>query len=130
MTVVLAHESVYQLYTFIYTILGLAALLQLYVDAINTPGVIPNVQGAWDTYIGEKFREVKQTTLEMYDIFMSAQLQGHLPCDNNDIRLSHNDALIACEDIFTTEVAEISTDMVEEHIRQVKVSMIFAFCRG
>ena len=113
-----------------FTLLGLAALLHLYVDAINTPGVIPNVQGAWDTYVGEKFREAKQTSLEMYDVFMSGELQDRLPSDNKYIRKSHNEALLECEDMFITEVTGISTDMVEVHIGQLKVSMIFAFFSG
>ncbi|KAJ7380884.1 hypothetical protein OS493_004467 [Desmophyllum pertusum] len=33
---------------------GLAALVQLYVEAINTPGVIPNVQTAWETFVVTK----------------------------------------------------------------------------
>ena len=33
---------------------GLAALVELYVQAINTPGVIPNVQSAWDTFVTDK----------------------------------------------------------------------------
>lgn len=85
------------------------------------------MQRAWDRYVGDKFREAKQTTLEMYDIILSVQLKENLPCDNNDIRLIHNEALAECEDIFITEVAGISTDMVEEHIGQLKVSVTFAF---
>ena len=81
------------------------------------------MQRAWDTYVGEKFREAKQTTLEMYDLILSVHLKENLPCDNNDIRLIHNEALPECEDKFITEVAGISTDMVEEHIGQLKVSM-------
>lgn len=114
---------------YIYTLLGLAALLQLYVHAINT-GEIPNMQGAWDTYVREKFREAKQTTLKTYDIILSVELTDNLPCDSNDIRLIHNEALLACEDIFITEVVGISTDMVEEQIRQLKVSVTFEFFRA
>ena len=33
---------------------GLAALVEFYVQAVNTTGVIPNVQSAWDTFVADK----------------------------------------------------------------------------
>ena len=33
---------------------GLAALITLYVEAINTPGTLPNVLSAWETFVEAK----------------------------------------------------------------------------
>lgn len=102
---------------------GLAALVQLYVQAINTPGAIPNVQGAWDTFVETTCLEAKQDALRMYDVLLESHFSDKLPCDNNEIRLNHNAALQECEVQFMAEVSGISTDTVEMHITDLKTTV-------
>ena len=103
------------------SILGLAALVRLYVEAINTPDAIPNVQSAWDTFVLAKCVDVKQAALQTYDALMTSQLSGVLPCSNTEIRIGHNAALEACEAQFMTELAGISTSTFEMASRELKV---------
>ncbi|KAL9979049.1 hypothetical protein ACROYT_G016641 [Oculina patagonica] len=102
---------------------GLAALVQLYVEAINNPDAIPNVQRAWDTFVETKCVDAKQTALVTYDAFMTSQLSGQLPCNNTEIRKSHNASLEECEGQFVKELAGISTNTIEMATRELKVSV-------
>ena len=103
-------------------ILGLAALVNHYVNAINSPGAIPNVQRAWEKFVETKCSEAKQSALQTYDALLTSQLSGELPCDNSQIRSSHNAAFQECEEQFMAEVAGISTKTVEKRMRELKVS--------
>ena len=106
----------------ILTCLGLAALVTLYVDAINTPGAIPNVQWAWDTFVQTKCLDAKNASLQEYTKRMTSLLSGKLPCDNDEIRKSHNTALEESEGLFMSETTGISINTVERHMRTLKVT--------
>lgn len=103
------------------SILGLAALVRLYVEAINTPDAIPNVQRAWDTFVSAKCVDVKRAALQTYDVLMTSQLSGALPLSNTEIRMGHDAALEACEAQFMMELAGISTNTVEMASKELKV---------
>jgi len=96
-------------------------LVRLYVEAINTPDAIPNVQSAWDTFVLAKCVDVKQAALQTYDALMTSQLSGLLPCSNTEIRMSHNAALEACEAQLIMELAGISTNTIEMTSSELKV---------
>ena len=108
----------------ILTCLGLATLVTLYVEAINTPGAIPNVQCAWDTFEQTKCLEAEQASLQEYTRRMKSLLSGKLPCDNDGIRCSHNTALEESEGLFMLETSGISTNTVERHLRELKVTLL------
>ncbi|XP_068736206.1 guanylate-binding protein 6-like isoform X3 [Montipora capricornis] len=102
---------------------GLAALVVLYVEAINTPDAIPNVQRAWDTFVLAKCLDVKKAALQTYDAHMKSQLSNVLPCSNTEIRTSHEAALKECESQFIMELAGISTNTIEMASRELKESV-------
>ena len=102
-------------------ILGLAALVLLYVDAINSPDAIPNVQSAWDSFVETKCSDAKRAALMTYDALLTSQLTGELPCDNDVIRMSHSTAFNMCEDQLMAEMAGISTSKVERVVTELKV---------
>ena len=106
-----------------YCVVGLAALVQLYTEAINTPGCIPNVQEAWDTFVNTKCFEAKQAALLEYDTLLTYQMSEILPCDNDKIRVVHNAALDKCEEQFMAEIAVFSTDTVETQAKELKVCL-------
>lgn len=98
---------------------GLAALVQLYVEAINTPGVIPNVQTAWDTFVVTKCSEALQTALNVYDSVMKSGLSGQLPCDNDKIRQHHDVALEKGVAQLEGETFGISAVTTERYLREL-----------
>lgn len=103
-------------------ILGLAAMIQRYVDTLNAADAIPNVQSAWDAFVKDKCADTVQSALRKYDEFMTARLSNELPCSNNAIRMCHNNALEQCEDLLMMELAGISTNSVETTAREFKAS--------
>lgn len=102
---------------------GLAALVTQYVDAINTPGFVPNVQGAWDLFVETKCFETKKTCERKYCEVLTLLLSEILPCDNDEIRAYHNSALEETEELFLVEMIGISTNTVEKQLRQLKMSL-------
>ena len=97
-------------------------MVQLYVDAINTPNVIPNVQSAWDTFVTVKCSDAKQAALVTYDSLLKSQLTDALPCSNVMIRMRHSDAFNMCQEQFMAEMAGISTNTIERTVSELKVS--------
>ena len=97
-------------------------MVLLYVEAINAPDVIPNIQKVWDTYVETKCSEAKQAAIGMYEI-LTSELSDQLPCDSSKLRLSHSAALQECEEHFMVEVNGISTNTVETHLGELKVSI-------
>ncbi|KAM7440027.1 hypothetical protein ABFA07_010670 [Porites harrisoni] len=101
---------------------GLAALVQLYVEAINTPGAVPSVQSAWDTFVGVKCTEASQAALTIYDSLMNSGLSGRLPCDNDVIRQNHDAALekgVAHLEDETSGLSAVTTEKVMRELTAV-----------
>jgi len=99
-------------------------MVQLYVDAINRPNVIPNVQSAWDTFVAVKCSDAKQAALVTYDALLTSQLTDELPCSNVRIRMRHSDAFDVCQEQFMAEMAGISTNTVERTVGELKESVV------
>jgi len=81
------------------------------VKAINTPGVIPNVQKAWETFVETKCSEAANAALKVYEALMS-KVAGQLPCDNEKIQKSHKHALeqgIAQLEAETMGISSVTT---------------------
>lgn len=103
-------------------------MVNYYVKAINTPGVIPNVQRAWDQFVETKCSDAIKNALTTYDALLKSQLSGELPCDSNRIRTSHDVAFKESENHFMAEIAGISTNTVEMKMRELKVRQQWAIC--
>jgi len=101
--------------------LGLAALVELYVRAINTPGVIPNVQNAWYSFVEAKCSATLKDALDAYEVAMTAQLKDELPCNNDQLRRSHEMALQNSENHFMADTAGISINTIEKYLKKLKV---------
>lgn len=102
---------------------GLAVLVQLYVQAINTPGMVPNVQNAWDQFVEVKCSDAMKDALNAYDTTMSLQLKDKLPCDNDRLRNGHGMALENSEAHFMADTAGISTNTIETFLKNLKESL-------
>ena len=109
-------------------IIGLAALVNYYVKAINTPEAIPNVQSACDHFVTIKCSDAIKNALATYDALLKSQLSGELPCDSIIIHMSHDVAFQESENQFMAEIAGISTNTVEMKMRELKVRPQWAIC--
>ena len=106
----------------IHSWLGLAALVEQYVLAINTPGVVPNVQNAWDSFVEAKCSDTLKDALDAYEVAMTTQLKNELPCNNDQLRRSHEIALQNSENHFMADTAGISINSIEKYLKKLKVS--------
>ena len=84
-------------------------MTKLYVDAINDPNSIPNVQTAWETHVQRKCKDAKRKAMQAYDKKIKEQL-SKLPCDGEKILASHESAIRQSMAIFNDETAGISSD--------------------
>ena len=100
---------------------GLAALVELYVQAINTPGVIPNVQSAWDTFVTDKCSEATHEAMNVYSAVVHSQLSNQLPCDSEDIRKCHETALDQAIGQLQAETIGISSITTERYLNELVV---------
>lgn len=96
-------------------------MVELFVHAINTPGVIPNVQNAWDSFVETKCDAAIKDALDAYEDAMTSQLKDELPCDNDQLRRSHEMALENSESHFMADTAGISTNTIEKYLKKLKV---------
>ncbi|XP_015757604.1 PREDICTED: guanylate-binding protein 6-like isoform X3 [Acropora digitifera] len=101
---------------------GLAALVCLYVEAINSPGMIPNVQTAWETFVMTKCSEVCQASFRLYKETMKAELSGKLPCDNDVIRQKHEMALQKGLALLDKETFGIAATTTKKYRKEMKTS--------
>lgn len=92
------------------------------MEAINTPGVIPNVQTAWETFVVTKCSEAANAALKAYDFIMTSRLAGLLPCDNEEIRSSHEAALEQGIAQLQAETTGISAVTTEKYLKELTVS--------
>lgn len=98
---------------------GLAALVELYVKAINTPGVIPNIQSAWDTFVTDKCSEATHAAMHVYNAIMQSKLSNQLPCDSEDIRKYHETALDQAIGQLEFETIGISSVTSEKYLNEL-----------
>ena len=97
-------------------------MVQLYVKAINSPGEIPNIQNAWETFVGMKCREAITGALKKYEEVMTSNLKDK-PCDNRVFREFHRTASDEGKGYFMTETEEISTRSTEKHLNKLTVGI-------
>ena len=96
--------------------------MQLYTDAINDPGAIPNVETAWDTYVRQKCAEAKKGALKIYDQVMTKQMSSRMPCENDEILKSHEIAQRKSMEAFETETAELISTISGNELKELTVS--------
>lgn len=94
-------------------------MVQLYIEALNTPGAVPNVQSAWETFVEKKCFDAKQTALATYEGILTSTT---LPCDDDEICVIHDAAYKKCAEHFIADVEGISEDTVKLHLTELKVS--------
>lgn len=96
-------------------------MVRSYVEAINTPGAIPNVENAWNVFVKTKCADAKEAAMRKYSAIMMSELKVRLPLDGGEIRKSHDAAFAECENEVIIETAGLSTNTVEDCLDEVKV---------
>ncbi|XP_031575013.1 guanylate-binding protein 4-like [Actinia tenebrosa] len=99
---------------------ALAALAQLFVEALNTPGTVPNVENAWDTFVHNKCTEVLAAALAAYKQEMTSQMKDKIPCEAEAIRESHENAVDVGLVTFRRETFDLSTKHVDEYLTEFR----------
>ena len=100
-------------------------MVSLYVEAINSPGVIPNVQTAWETFVMKKCSDARKESCQLYQKTMTEELSGELPCGNDVIRQKHETALqkgLARLDNETFGIAATTTEKYHKEVRVGKMA--------
>ena len=100
---------------------ALAALINIYVTALNTPGTVPSVQSAWETFVHTKCSEAKLAALQVYESRMKSQLDGVLPCHSDDIRLIQQTAIEESMKLFQEETFGVSAISSEKYLDELTV---------
>ena len=101
---------------------ALASLVNFYVTALNTPGMIPNVQSAWETFVHTKCTEAKCAAVQVYDKAISTQLDRcKLPCDSDDIRKMQKNAVEESMAVFQAETVGVSASSSEKYREELMV---------
>ena len=86
--------------------------------------MIPNVQTAWETFVVTKCSEATNNALKAYDVMMTSRLAGQLPCDNEEIRNSHEAALEQGIAQLEAETMGISAVTTEKYLKELRVSQL------
>ncbi|XP_078366228.1 guanylate-binding protein 7-like isoform X2 [Oculina patagonica] len=102
---------------------ALAVLVKIYVDALNTPGTVPSVQSAWETFLHTKGSEAKLAALQVYESTMTSQLDGVLPCDSDNIRQVQQTAIGEGMKLFQEETFGVSATSIENYLAELMESM-------
>ena len=96
-------------------------MVQLFVDALNTPGTVPNVESAWETFVHNKCTEVLAAALAAYKQEMTSQVKDKIPCEADDIRAAHEKAVDVGLVAFRRETFDLSTKHVVEYLTEFRV---------
>jgi hypothetical protein len=103
---------------------ALAALVQLFVEALNTPGTVPNVQDAWDTFVHNKCTEVVNDVLKKYQEEMTSRVEDKIPCEADVIRSEHNIAMDACLEMLRQQTFTLSSKSVDKYLTVFMVRIL------
>ena len=108
---------------FFWKIIALAALVNIYVSALNTRGTVPNVQSAWETFVHTKCSEAKLAALKAYKSVMASELDDLLPCDSDNIRQVQERATGESMRIFKEETVGVSVSSSVKYLDELVVRL-------
>lgn len=103
---------------------ALAVIVRHYVEALNTPGTVPNIQSAWDVFVTTKCTEAQASTFKFYSEKMTKHFDSKLPGDDDEITHRHDIALQEAQKKFGEKVYGIKATSVEKYLRALMVSIL------
>ena len=99
------------------------------MQAINTPGVIPNVQSAWDTFVTDKCSEATHEAMNVYSAVVLSKLSNQLPRDSAEIRKCHETAFDQAIGEFQAETIGISFIATERYMNELAVRSFYTLLK-
>ncbi|XP_020897608.2 guanylate-binding protein 4, partial [Exaiptasia diaphana] len=98
---------------------ALAALIELFVEALNTPGAVPNVQNAWDTFVQTKCNDVLADALKAYEQEMTSFVEKKIPCEADLLQSAHKNAMEKCLEMFRNGTLSFSIKSVDKYLKEL-----------
>ncbi len=86
---------------------ALAALTRGYVDAINTPGAIPDLEQGWQAVIKWKLKELSHKLVEEYRREMEECLGDNLPMEERNLMRIHQQTLSRKRESLQQEIRRL-----------------------
>ena len=107
----------------------LAALACGYVDAINTPGALPDLEQGWQAVIRLQLKEYSDKLVREYEREMEESLKGNLPMEERNLMRIHLQTLdrkrqFLQEENYRINPLHSSTENVEPLLCQLKREII------
>ena len=95
-------------------------MLQMYVDALNSPEGIPEVSSAWDQVMKNTYHIATTKATELYKSKMSVLT---FPMEDGDLKRIHSEATEETTECFQKLTRlDSDGDAFEEHLSQLSVS--------
>ena len=102
----------------------LAGMLQMYVDALNSPEGIPEVGSTWDQVMKNTYQIATTKPTELYKSKMSVLT---FPMEDDDLRRIHSEATKEAVECFQ-QLTRIDTDGVfKEYLTHLQVRIIIIY---
>lgn len=92
-----------------------------YVNELNNPGTVVNVEKVWDAFVRTKCTSVKAAVTGTYDQTMALEMADKMPCENHWILDAHQTALDKALHLFQEETLGISAATVEKYLSEMMV---------
>ena len=86
----------------------LAALAHGYVNAINTPGALPDLEQGWQAVIRLQLREFSDQLVKEYEKEMEESLRGNLPMEERNLMRIHEQTLNRKKKALRQEICRIN----------------------
>ena len=96
----------------------LAGMLQIYVDALNSPAGIPEVSSAWDQALKNTYQIATTKAIEPYKNEMSS---FSFPMEEGDLKRHHSQATEKAIECFRQLTRLDTEDSFKEHLPQFMV---------
>ena len=81
----------------------LVTLARMYVEAINTPGAIPDLDQGWQAVIRLQLKEYIEKMVREYKMGMAEALKGNLPMEESSLIRIHQQKLDKVENLLQKE---------------------------
>ena len=86
----------------------LSSLAQEYVEAINKPGALPDLDQGWQAVIQVKLQEVSEELVREYKKDMEKELKGNLPMEESNLMQLHQQILNSKKASFKQEICRVN----------------------
>ena len=87
---------------------ALAALAGVYVEAVNRPGALPDLDQGWQAVVRLQLKEASYKLVREYEREMEEALEGNLPMKERNLLRVHQQTLNRMKSVFREEICCIN----------------------